>query len=218
MGLLGRRHVALGVRTWRSIKMAFLKFNSVTRLRWVITIVCLLCLIVAVLSYIQANHGRSQKMAASGADPGPFVADSREHEWLVVLDGAQEVRRFRRGNDESFYVTYLLAESHPAVNAIKQISSRLQALGWKPLLEDFLNPGLPSSHVRGWTQFLDATTQPNREIQQWFAQWQDASGNIVSYTLRYSYPSKGKPDVVTLTVHGSWFSAACVKRIQAEVP
>ena len=133
---------------------------------------------------------------------------------LIVLDGATQVRR-DPGAYWSFSVAYALREKHPASNAIQQISSRLEALGWRPIKDDWLNPGLPSSHVRGWTDFRDSTTTPTQHVHQWGAQWQDKSGSIVGYTLRYSYPESATPDFESLWINGSWYPAAGVKIMKA---
>jgi len=129
---------------------------------------------------------------------------------LIVLDGATQVRR-DPGAYWSFHVAYALKEKHPASNVIQQISSRLQALGWRPLKDDWLNPGLPSSHVRGWTDFVDGTRTPMHHVHRWGAQWKDESGNIVDYTLDYSYPESGPQDLQSLWISASWYPAAGVK-------
>jgi hypothetical protein len=134
-------------------------------------------------------------------------------EALIVLDGAAQLLR-EPGAYGSHHVAYAFTEKYPASNAIQQISSRLQALGWTPLQEDWLNPGLPSSHISGWTGFLDGATTPMHHVRQWSAQWQDASGNIVDYTLSYSYPESGAPDLQTLWINGSWYPESGVKSMQ----
>jgi len=139
--------------------------------------------------------------------------DEATSESLIVLDGATQLQR-GPGAYWSFYVAYALTEKHPASNAIQQISSRLKSLGWTPLQDDWLNPELPSSHVRGWTDFIDGTTTPMHHVHQWGAQWQDKSGNIVDYTLRYSYPESGIPDIHSLWINGSWHPVAGVKIMQ----
>jgi hypothetical protein len=139
-----------------------------------------------------------------------------EHDALVVLDGAIDIRRYRHKTAGSFYVNYCLNETYPAPNSLKQISMRLESLGWKPLDEDFLNPGLPSSHVRGWTEYSEGTTNSAPLVHQWLAQWQDDSGNIAAYTLKYSSLMKGTPDPTSLTVHGIWFPATTVATMQAD--
>ncbi len=132
---------------------------------------------------------------------------------LVVLDGATKISR-EGGYGGSYQVGYEIVEKHPAADAIQQISARLHALGWKPLRDDWLNPGIPSSHVRGWTDYQDASVKPSRHIHLWLAQWKHAAGNVVVYSLRYSYPWDGKPNLRSLRVSGSWYPAATVRSMQ----
>lgn len=132
---------------------------------------------------------------------------------LVVLDGATKITR-EGGYGGSYQVGYALVEKHPATNAIQQIALRLQALGWKPLKDDWLNPGSPSSHVRGWSDYKDATVNPARHVHLWLAQWTDAAGNVVVYSLRYSYRWDGKPDLQSLRVSASWYPAETARSMQ----
>ena len=60
---------------------------------------------------------------------------------------------------------------------------------------------MPSSHVTGWSDFIDATTKPRREVYQWLAQWENKNQDIMWVALRYSYPERGKADLKTLTVY-----------------
>jgi hypothetical protein len=133
---------------------------------------------------------------------------------LIVLDGATQVRR-DPGVYGSFHVAYGLKENHPASEAIQQITSRLTSLGWKPLKTDWSNPELESSHIRGWTDFRDATVTPVRHVHQWMAQWKDESGCIVDYGLTYSYPESGPQDLQSLWVNAGWYPAEGVKAMEA---
>jgi hypothetical protein len=132
---------------------------------------------------------------------------------LIVLDGATMVHR-DPGAYGSYHVAYAVTVPHPATNVIQQVSSRLAALGWKPRKDDWLNPGLPSSHVRGWTDFGDRTRTPAQHVHQWKAQWQDQSGNIVDYSLNYTYPMSGPPNLNSLWVNASWYPASGVEIMQ----
>src|SRR5262249_30746944 len=85
--------------------------------------------------------------------------------------------------DES--VTYQLNQDYPARSAIQTITARLESNGWRPLREDFLNPGLPTSVVRGWMHFEDGNTGRPTEVYQWVGQWEDTSKRIVWYILSY---------------------------------
>ncbi|QDT67990.1 hypothetical protein MalM25_08990 [Planctomycetes bacterium MalM25] len=132
---------------------------------------------------------------------------------LLVLEGATQLRR-DPGAYGSHHVAYALNEKHPASIAIQQISSNLKKLGWMPIQDDWLNPGIPSSHLRGWTDFRDGTTTPMNRVHRWGAQWQDKTGNVVDYTLSYTYPVSGVPDLHSLWINGSWYPAASVKIMQ----
>jgi hypothetical protein len=161
---------------------------------------CLVCVAVAVV-VIRWAYGRV------------VVPDKATREVLVVLDGASRVERGPAALG-SFYVAYSLTEEYPASNTIQQISSRLRTLGWMPLNEDWLNPGLASSHVCGWTDFLDMTKSPPQHVHQWLAQWKNSSGNIAVYSLRYSYPDGAPPNLHLLWINGTCYSAASVKMIK----
>jgi len=155
----------------------------------------------------------------SGADETRIPASAPSEEVasvLFVLEGARDVRQ-NNGAVGSYHVTYALSEKHPAGNAIRRISSQLEVLGWQPLKEDWLNPGVPSSHVRGWTDFIDATRRPTQHVHQWSAQWQDDSGNLVMYFFRYAFPENGPADLDSLSVIASWYPAAGVAAMQAPI-
>ncbi len=132
---------------------------------------------------------------------------------LIVLDSATRVSRYS-GVNQSFGVAYAINVQQPASDVIQQISSRLETLGYRPLENDWLNPGLPSSHICGWTQFLDGTRTPMHQIHRWGAQWQDNPGNIVDYTLDYSYPESGTKDLQSLWIDAAWYSAAGAETMQ----
>lgn len=103
-----------------------------------------------------------------------------------MCPGAQAVSWVRfEGTDQLGYQANV---EYPADSIISCISKKLSESGWRPLKEDFWNPGLPSSHVRGWTQFTDATVHPEATVDQWASQWENATGDVVWYSLRYVYP------------------------------
>jgi hypothetical protein len=127
---------------------------------------------------------------------------------LAPIQGAAGVSR-AGGAYESFHVTYSLASDYPAANVINEISSRLATLGWRPLKEDWLNPGTPSSHVRGWREMtVDREGSGRVHLDNWLAQWENDAGDIVIYDFRFSYPIGGGADRRTMAVKGSWCPAA----------
>jgi len=99
-----------------------------------------------------------------------------------VWSGATDVhyRAENRG-----VIIYDLPEPYPATSFIEGLKSKLEKLGWRPLSEDFLNPGLPTSLRSGWGNYEDRTRVPARTVYEWSGQWQDSSGSIVWYILTY---------------------------------
>lgn len=151
---------------------------------------------------------------AAALDPD---SERRARDSLVVLDGAEKVAQ-GRGAHGSLYVSYTAKEAYPADDALRQIASHLEDLGWRPLDESWQNPGIPSSHVRGWTEHVDATRSPVQRVHHWKSAWQDETGNLVDYSLAYSYPENGEPDLETLWVNAAWFPAATVRMFQTAEP
>lgn len=85
-------------------------------------------------------------------------------------------------------VKFKMSAPYPAAAFLAAASSRLEPLGWTKLPTDWLNPAIPSSHVRGWTSFFDTRTEPSVGVHQWLADWQNRSGDVVSYSRRYTSP------------------------------
>ena len=157
---------------------------------------CLLCIGLAVMAI---------RCAGDRVDDRRPVPVANGNEALIVPPEARSVQRGHAAYG-SFFVSYALTERFPARNALKRIKSTLKRLGWLPLKDDWLNPGLPSSHLRGWTHFVDITSGTPRQVHQWAAQWQDLSGNVVTYSLRYDPACQEGPycalDSRTLFIHG----------------
>jgi len=190
--------------------------------RWVAValIVCLLCVAgtVLVLRCARDRIAPNSAMVPSLGETTPAAKADEEagREALIVLDGATRVEH-GRGAYGSLFVSFSFTEAYPAPKAIQQISSHLRDLAWVPLKEDWLNPGLPSSHVRGWTDFGDNTGNSPRHVHQWGAQWQDSRGNLVAYSLRYAYPEGGPRELRSLWVNGTWFPARSVKIMRRQI-
>ena len=106
---------------------------------------------------------------------------------LPVPAGARDVNA--RADRNGVAVTFHVPVPFPAETFLSNIQGMLQKSGWTPLRNDWLNPTLLSSHVRGWTFQYDSTVSPRAGIHQWLGQWQNESGDIVAYVLRYSSPS-----------------------------
>ncbi len=141
---------------------------------------------------------------------------------LIVLPHAKDVNYSSHAGNQQ--VRYDLTEKYPAKHILEQISDKLTKQGWKPLQDDFQNPGHPSSHVTGWTYFTDATRKPEQAVRRWHAQWSNTDGDIINYDLEYRWPwlVTGKPidpkDLFTpntdrLQVYGTHIPAKLAKRI-----
>lgn len=128
------------------------------------------------------------------------VVFGRKPDSLVVVAGARDVHYswFPFGKQ----VRYEMTEPYPAVTVLKEISDQLTKHGYKPLRNSYLNPGQPSSHVRGWTFFVDGTHTPEEDVEQWLAQWENPRGNVVGYVLQYRSPRGGQANKSELLVYG----------------
>jgi hypothetical protein len=130
---------------------------------------------------------------------------------LIILPSAFDVKYASfEGKPQLIYSLYA---DYPAEPALRTISDKLRAAGWKPLKSDFLNPSIPSSHVRGWQQFEDATTKPRTTVYSWMAQWENPQHDIVSYTLEYRYSVDAKADLDTLRVLAIFIPASVAAKI-----
>jgi hypothetical protein len=101
---------------------------------------------------------------------------------LLVTPGAANVKRSKSHGEDQ--LLYRVEAVYPAADVLRTITGRLKTMGWKPL-EDFLNPGLQSSHVRGWQYYEDQSKQPKTTVRVWQGDWQNVLGDIVTYRLEY---------------------------------
>jgi hypothetical protein len=77
-------------------------------------------------------------------------------------------------------LSYKLKKDYPASSVLKEISTQLEGAGWQPLKKDYLNPGLPSSYVKGWSDFEDATRPPTTiKVYQWRAVGKTNTGTLL---------------------------------------
>lgn len=145
-------------------------------------------------------------------DAAPPQVEVVPSEVLMVLDGASNVRHLGTNDGE---VSYTLDEPHPATKTIATIRARLEASGWKPENEDFMNPGLQNAHVRGWADYVDGT-KGDAQVFVWIADWSSARGDVVRYALRYVYPKGSGPHDARppLEVSGMYMSALTVNRLR----
>ncbi len=144
----------------------------------------------------------------NGCARGTHQDTPRHDEALIVCPGAKQPRWVKfEGTDQ---LGYQIEVGYPASSIVSCISGQLKEKGWRPLKEDYWNPGLPSSHVRGWTNFVDATVHPEATVDQWAAEWENEAGDIVWYSLRYVYPPG---DRHTLAVNAGFVPANIAKKM-----
>jgi hypothetical protein len=77
--------------------------------------------------------------------------------------------QFRKYPDGRQQVAYTVDVEYPAESVLRYIKAKLHQEGWKPLRHDFLNPGSPSSLVRGWQESEDETPKPSVVVRGWGA-------------------------------------------------
>jgi hypothetical protein len=133
---------------------------------------------------------------------------------LVPLPDAVNVR-YTSENEGT--VSYELNVQYPANTVVEALVKRLEMMGWRGLKYDVLNPEVPSSLISGWKFYEDATQRDERPVYRWMAQWEDVSGRIVWYTLKFEGPadSSGGP-VGPLHITGTLFSADTASQMRKD--
>lgn len=125
---------------------------------------------------------------------------------LILLPEARHVKYTR--DDQSVTIGY---EADLAFPADALLGAVKRALGneWRALNDIWLNPGVPSSHVTGWTYYPDGR-------HYWRAEWRAPDDRLVEYILQYqsAKASDGhmlsQPDNARLRVNAMQFSSSYV--------
>jgi hypothetical protein len=89
------------------------------------------------------------------------------------------------------------------------------------LKEDWLNPGLPSSHVRGWTYYEDETKKPATSVRAWGAEWENGAHDILTYLLEYrclENACSSTLDLRDMRVVAIYIPADLAERTKATIP
>jgi hypothetical protein len=123
----------------------------------------------------------------------PSESSKKHSESLLVVPSAINAKYLAYPDGREQF-TYLLDTDYPAESTISFISAGLQKRGWEPLRDDFLNPGTPSSFVRGWMQYGDASREPRATVRAWACDWEDGAHDITIYGLIHRYPMSGAHD------------------------
>jgi hypothetical protein len=133
---------------------------------------------------------------------------------FVVAPAATAIDSRRYG--QAFGVSYEAPVAYPAAALIAQIQSSAKDAGWHALPEDWLNPGIPSSVVRGWTDYLDKSHTPTTFVHQWQAQWSNSAGDILTYALWYTSPGSPPYPLPTPNHASLRVAAELIPRVFAE--
>ena len=119
----------------------------------------------------ERKHSESLLIAPSAINP----------KYLAYSDGREQL-------------IYMVDTEYPAESTVAFLSTQLRNQRWTALREDFMNPGIPTSEVRGWTQFEDRSEEPRATVRAWSCDWEDKAHDITIYGLSYRYPMSGAPD------------------------
>ena len=152
----------------------------------------------------------------SGVCYGQAASDDKHSDSLVVVSGGLNPI-FVNYADGRQQVTYTCDAAYPAEDVLAYISKELELNEWKPLKDDFLNSGVSSSHVNGWSDFEDTTKHPSTHVYQWVADWENEAHDIVRYGLDYRSPVASTRDLRTLRVVALYIPAAIVTEMKQAV-
>jgi len=140
---------------------------------------------------------------------GQAGGSTQHSDSLVIVSGAKDPR-YLAHSDGRQQLIYTCEVEYPAEEIVASISRELRKKHWKPLKEDFLNPGLPSSNVRGWVSFEDGTTHTAEYVHEWMADWENAAHDIVMYDLEYRSADTSTRDLRALQVIALYVPARTV--------
>ena len=156
-------------------------------------------LFLTVLVGVLPSAACQQRTEQQGPAPAAFFIPS----------GASNVQhRERQGIHE---VSYQVEAAYPASPFLCELTSYLAAQQWRGLREDALNPGSDSSLVGGWSDYGNATRQPETHVHAWMAEWRNQDGHLLTYALQYEYPETSAPELSTLKVAAVEWPAELVR-------
>ena len=107
-------------------------------------------------------------------------------ESLIIPPGGENINYYKmKGTDQ---VQFQIKERFPASSIIQYIDTKLKDMGWSHLEYDFMNPDIHTSHISGWTSYIEGTKNPELEVKAWSSDWKNEKGDIVRYFFMYSSP------------------------------
>jgi hypothetical protein len=152
-------------------------------------------------------------MVACGPAGSGTEHKSTDFHFFVPPD-AQNVREQSRQNVVE--VAYSVATPYPAGRFICELENAVAHDRWHGLREDFMNPGLPTSLIRGWNDIVNGLKKPETHVHGWSSEWLNDEGELLSYWLRYEYPEGAKPALGTLQVQAVRWPAKVVPALVGE--
>jgi hypothetical protein len=147
-------------------------------------------------------------VATSGCGRGRDSRDvGKRSSAMVLVDGAREVVYYDNhdptGRPELEQISYLLDAPFPAAGVICYVSRQLAKDGWRPLPRTRDDVGTTSSYVQGWRVIISRKgSSDEHHVDLWDAEWVNAEGDLLSYSLTYHYPSHGPANRGRLRVGG----------------
>ena len=163
---------------------------------------------------ILAVLGPTLAACKQGAPEKPAAAPAPESADLLVLPGATDVQR--RNQSGTTGVAYSVQAPFPAAEQIEQVLKSMTERGWVAQEEDLLNPGIPTSTVRGWMTYVDATHTPRRRRYVWSTEWRNARGDLASYAFSYVMPETGTEALRQLSVSAGVLPVEWARRVEEE--
>lgn len=115
------------------------------------------------------------------------------HQSVLVVPGAEDIKPF---DGYTSAVQYFVRTSEPD-RLVAAINTHLEALEFSKVEFDIANPGNPSSHSRGWVDFID---RDGTRVRMWQGDWRRQDGAVVTYDLRYRLPKDGQQPRVQVSV------------------
>lgn len=67
----------------------------------------------------------------------------------------------------------------------RMVEESVDSMGFQRLTESSLNPGM--RHSSEWSSYVDATTTPPSNVEQWDREWTNDGGDIISFFLQRKY-------------------------------
>ena|ERR1035438_1008618 len=133
---------------------------------------------------------------------------------FIVVKGSGLEKIIKLGSSRR--MTYTVESLYPSSEVISEIKDKLSKAGWVPLKEDFMNPGLPSSYVRGWDIYIDKDHVPATKVHEWKSGWKNDKNEIVRYKLKHEYPVTTDNIMNILNVQAEYYPAFIVEKMTSQ--